>query len=122
MKMKNKIFLFIAGVLFFVSCSEDFITKDLDKVVAMIPVLFSPQKTGLTKRLSELIQRFAVNMDKHGEGSTLCTWFSVTTFMKPLKHQDLHHGASINNFNINANDVSGVWNSWYAAIQRQILL
>jgi hypothetical protein len=31
MKMKTKIFLFIAGVLFFVSCSEDFLTKDLDK-------------------------------------------------------------------------------------------
>jgi tetratricopeptide (TPR) repeat protein len=117
MKMKTKIFLFIAGLLFFVSCSEEFITKDLDKS-SYDPGTFFTTKA---KADQALVGAYTYLQNQYGQ-----TWGGVHVTHMVLS-DDLYETpkaagftpwGSINNFYINANDVSGVWNSWYAAIQR----
>jgi tetratricopeptide (TPR) repeat protein len=117
MKMKTKIFLFIAGLLFFVSCSEEFITKDLDKS-SYDPGTFFTTKA---KADQALVGAYTSLRDQYGQ-----TWGGVHV-MHMVLSDDLYETpkaagfspwGTINNFYINANDVSGVWNSWYAAIQR----
>ena len=90
--MKTKIFLFIAGLLFFVSCSEEFITIDLDKS-SYDPGTFFTTKA---KADQALVGAYTSLRDQYGQtwgGSTLCTWLSVTTFTKLLKQQVFLHGA-----------------------------
>jgi tetratricopeptide (TPR) repeat protein len=117
MKMKNKISLFIAGLLFFVSCTEDFITKDLDKSS------YDPGTYFITKARADqaLVGAYTSLRDQYGN-----TWGGVNV-MHHVLSDDLYETpkaagftpwGSINNFNINANDVSGPWNAWYGAIQR----
>jgi tetratricopeptide (TPR) repeat protein len=117
MKMKNKIFLFIAGVLFFVSCSEDFITKDLDKG-SYDPGTFFTTKA---KADQALVGAYTYLQNQYGQ-----TWGGVHV-MHMVLSDDLYETpkaagftpwGSINNFNFNANNTADVWNSWYAAIQR----
>jgi len=116
MNMKAKIFLFITGVLFFVSCSEDFITKDLDKGS------YAPGSFFTTKDRADqaLIGAYAPLRNEYGN-----TW-GGTSVMHMVLSDDLYETpkasgftpwGSINNLVINANDVSGVWNAWYGAIQ-----
>jgi hypothetical protein len=116
MKMKTKIVLFIAGLLFFVSCTEDFITKDLDKGS------YAPGTFFTTKDRADqaLIGAYAPLRNEYGN-----TW-GGTNVMHMVLSDDLYETpkasgftpwGSVNDFYINANDVSGVWNAWYAAIQ-----
>ena len=117
MKMKTKIFLIIAGLLFFVSCSEDFLTKDLDKSSYDPGTFFSTK----AKADQALVGAYTYLQNQYGQ-----TWGGVHVMHMALS-DDLYETpkaagfapwGTINNFYINANDVSSVWNSWYAAIQR----
>lgn len=115
--MKTKISLFIAGILFLVSCSEDFITKDLDKSS------YDPGSYFTTKARAEqaVIGAYTQLRGEYGN-----TW-GGTSVMHHILSDDLYETpkaagflpwGNINNFYINANDVSGTWNAWYAGIQR----
>jgi tetratricopeptide (TPR) repeat protein len=117
MKMKTKIFLFIAGLLFFVSCTEAFLTKDLDKSSYDPGTFFSTK----AKADQALVGAYTYLQNQYGQ-----TWGGVHVTHLVLS-DDLYETpkaagfapwGSINNFYINANDVSTVWNAWYAAIQR----
>jgi tetratricopeptide (TPR) repeat protein len=115
--MKTKIFLFFAGILFFVSCTEDFITKDLDKSS------YDPGTYFTTKDRAEqaLIGAYTYLQNQYGQ-----TWGGVHV-MHMVLSDDLYETpkaagfspwGSISNFYINANDAGAVWDSWYPAIQR----
>ncbi|HNT49956.1 MAG TPA: RagB/SusD family nutrient uptake outer membrane protein, partial [Cyclobacteriaceae bacterium] len=115
--MKTKIILFIAGILFFVSCSEDFITKDLDKSS------YDPGSYFTTKARAEQALVGAYTQLRTEYGST----WGGTIVMHNILGDDLYETpkaagflpwGNINNFFINGNDVNSVWNAWYAAIQR----
>ena len=105
MKMKTKIFLFIAGLLFFVSCSEDFITKDLDKS-SYDPGTFFTTKA---KADQALVGAYTYLQNQYGQ-----TWGGVHV-MHMVLSDDLYETpkaagftpwGSINNFYFNANDIS----------------
>jgi tetratricopeptide (TPR) repeat protein len=117
MKMKTKILLFFAGIMVFVSCSEDFITKDLDKSS------YDPGSYFTTKARAEqaLVGAYTYLRQEYGS-----TW-GGTIVMHNVLGDDLYETpkaagflpwGNISNFYINANDVNGTWNAWYAAIQR----
>ncbi len=115
--MKTKIFLFIAGILFFVSCTEDFITRDFDKG-SYDPGSFFTNKARADQAL---VGAYTYLQNQYGQ-----TWGGVHV-MHMVLSDDLYETPKaagfapwgpINNFYINANDVSSVWNAWYAAIQR----
>ena len=115
--MKTKIFLFIAGVLIFVSCTESFITKDLDKGS------YDPGSFFTTKARADqaLIGAYTYLQNQYGQ-----TWGGVHVMHMALS-DDLYETPkaagfspwnNIINFRITANDTNDPWNSWYAAIQR----
>lgn len=115
--MKNKIFLFIAGVLFFVSCTEDFITRDLDKGS------YDPGTYFTTKARADqaVVGAYSPLRNEYGN-----TWGGVNVMHHALA-DDLYETPkaagfspwnNIINFYVNANDVSGPWNAWYGGIQR----
>jgi hypothetical protein len=118
MKMKTKIFLFIAGILFFVSCTEDFITKDLDKSS------YAPGSFFTTRDRADqaLTGAYAPLRSEYGN-----VW-GGTNVMHMVLSDDLYETPKASGFTpwgsncnliFNANDASltGVWNAWYAAIQ-----
>lgn len=115
--MKNKIFLFIAGVLFFVSCSEDFITKDFDKGS------YAPGSFFTTKARADqaLIGAYAPLRNEFGNtwgGTSVMTMVLSDDLYETPKASGFTPWGSINNLIINANNVSGLWNAWYGAIQQ----
>ena len=115
--MKAKIFLFFAGILFFVSCSEDFITKDFDKGS------YAPGTFFTTKARADqaLIGAYAPLRNEFGNvwgGTSVMTMVLSDDLYETPKASGFTPWGSINDFIINANDVSGTWNAWYGAIQQ----
>ena len=118
--MKTKILLIIAGILFCVSCTEDFITKDLDKSS------YDPGSYFTTQDRAEqaLVGAYYYLRREYGN-----TW-GGTSVMHNVLSDDLYETpkaagflpwGNINNFYINENDVNGTWNAWYAAIQLSLI-
>jgi hypothetical protein len=117
MKMKNKIFLFIAGVLFFASCSEDFITKDLDKG-SYDPGTFFTSKDRANQALTGAYSTLRSEYGQTWGGTHVMHMVISDDLYETPKASGFLPWGNLNNLNINANDVSGVWNAWYGAIQQ----
>jgi hypothetical protein len=116
MKMKSKIFLFIASLLFFVSCSEDFITRDLDKG-SYDPGSFFTTKDRADQALTGTYAQLRNEFGNTWGGTNVMHMVLSDDLYETPKASGFVPWGSINNFYINANDVSGVWNAWYAGIQ-----
>jgi len=114
MKMKTKILILITGLLFFISCSEDFITRDFDKS-RYVPGTFYDTKDHANQALNAAY-------------STLNGWANGYTWFVGIMHfvlgDDLYETGyaagfnpwgPISNFDIQANQsaVSDVWNNYY---------
>ena len=112
--MKNKILVLLIGLLLFISCSEDFITKDFDKS-RYVPGSFYNTKDHAIQALNAAY-------------STLNGWANGYVWFLGIMHfvlgDDLYEtgyaaGFSpwgpISNFDIQANQsaVSDVWNNYY---------
>jgi len=117
MKMKNKIFLFIAGVLFFVSCSEDFITKDIDKG-SYEPGAFFSSKDRANQALTGAYSTLRSEYGQTWGGTHVMHMIISDDLYETPKASGFTPWGSLCNLNINANDVSSVWNAWYGAIQQ----
>jgi len=114
--MKTKIFLFFAGILFFVSCTEDFITIDLDKSS------YDPGSYFTTKDRADqaLIGAYARLRSEFGG-----TW-GGTNIMYHVLSDDLYETpkasgfvpwGSVSNLYITRNDVNSPWDGMYTGIQ-----
>lgn len=115
--MNTKILILITGFLFFISCSEEFITKDLDKS------RYSAESFYNTKE--------SANQALNAAYSTLNQWANGYVWSVGIMHfvlgDDLYETGyaagftpwgPVSNFNLLANQsaISDVWNSYYGNI------
>jgi len=116
--MKSKIFLSIVGILFFVSCTEDFLTKDLDKGSYDPGSYFTTQD-----RANQLLIAAYSGLSGYG-----ATWGGINA-MHLILGDDLYETKKAAGWgqwgNIarldlsdNFSDITGRWNELYSWIQR----
>lgn len=117
--MKNKIFLFIAGVLFFVSCSEDFITKDLEKG-SYAPGSFFTTRDRADQALTGAYTPLRNEFGNVWGGTNVMHMVLSDDLYETPKASGFTPWGSNNSliFNAGDNSISGVWNAWYGGIQQ----